>query len=52
MWLEVCNEKSGIWRFPLRISVTEPQSDDVLFIEGTGLNQESRIGFRLNSQAQ
>eukprot|EP00118_Oscarella_pearsei_P005218 m.23689 g.23689 ORF g.23689 m.23689 type:complete len:3175 (+) comp28516_c0_seq2:43-9567(+) len=50
--LEVCSEQSGIWRFPLRLHATELQADDVLTIEAVGLNQESRVGFRLDSQAQ
>ena len=40
----------GVWRFPIRVLATEPDVDDVITIESVGLNKESVVGFRMNSQ--
>ena len=37
-------------RFPIRVLATEPEVDDVITIESVGLNKESVVGFRMNSQ--
>ncbi len=39
----------GIWRFPVRFIATEPEPDDDIVIEATGLGKESSLGFRLTS---
>ena len=40
----------GVWRFPIRLLATEREVDDVITIESVGLNKESVVGFRMNSQ--
>ena len=50
--LVVQNEEGGLWRFPLQFNATEPEPDDTIYIEAAGLNKESSVGFRLNSQAR
>lgn len=50
--LTVTSIYGGVWKFPLRFTSTEPISDDVIVIKSTGLNKESRIAFRLNSQTR
>ena len=40
----------GVWRFPIRVLANEPEVDDVITIESVGLNKESVVGFRMNSQ--
>ena len=42
----------GLWKFPLRFIATEPEADDGIIIEATGLGKESSVGFRLNSQTK
>ncbi|XP_015276849.1 PREDICTED: cilia- and flagella-associated protein 47 [Gekko japonicus] len=42
----------GIWKFPLLLVATEPEVDDVINIEATGLNKESVISFRLTSKTR
>ena len=42
----------GLWKFPLRFIATEPEADDGIIIEATGLGKESSAGFRLNSQTK
>ena len=50
--LIVTSSYGGVWKFPLRFTSTEPISDDVIVIKSNGLNKESRIAFRLNSQTR
>jgi len=42
----------GQWRFPLQFVATEAVPDDTIIIEAAGLNKESSVGFRLNSQTR
>ncbi|XP_016288857.2 cilia- and flagella-associated protein 47 isoform X1 [Monodelphis domestica] len=42
----------GIWNFPVTLTATEPDVDDVINIEGIGLFKESSVAFRLTSQTQ
>ncbi|XP_062983760.1 cilia- and flagella-associated protein 47 [Elgaria multicarinata webbii] len=42
----------GIWKFPIQLIATEPEVDDVINIEATGLNKESIISFRLTSKTR
>ncbi|NXU52517.1 CFA47 protein, partial [Turnix velox] len=40
----------GVWKFPVMFIATEPEVDDVINIEATGLNKESIVSFKLTSQ--
>ncbi|XP_035189456.1 cilia- and flagella-associated protein 47 [Oxyura jamaicensis] len=42
----------GIWKFPMLFIATEPEVDDVINIEGIGLNKESIVDFKLTSQTR
>ncbi|XP_044525149.1 cilia- and flagella-associated protein 47 [Gracilinanus agilis] len=42
----------GIWNFPITLTATEPEVDDVINIEGIGLFKESTVAFRLTSQTR
>ncbi|XP_043927775.1 cilia- and flagella-associated protein 47 [Protopterus annectens] len=42
----------GVWKFPIEFIATQPEIDDVINIEATGLNKESFVGFRLTSQTR
>ncbi|NXO04494.1 CFA47 protein, partial [Rhinopomastus cyanomelas] len=42
----------GIWKFPMVFIATEPEVDDVINIEGIGLNKESVVAFTLTSQTR
>ena len=48
--LMITAASGGVWRFPIRVLATEPEVDDVITIESVGLNKESVVGFRMNSQ--
>eukprot|EP00062_Callorhinchus_milii_P018287 gi/632971676/ref/XP_007902288.1/ PREDICTED: uncharacterized protein LOC103185538 [Callorhinchus milii] len=48
--LVVHSTTGGVWKFPLLLIATEPQIDDVINIEATGLYNKSVVGFRLTSQ--
>ena len=48
--LMITAASGGVWRFPIRVLATEPDVDDVITIESVGLNKESVVGFRMNSQ--
>ncbi|KAM7428352.1 hypothetical protein ABFA07_020665 [Porites harrisoni] len=48
--LMITAASGGVWRFPIRVLATEPEEDDVITIESVGLNKESVVGFRMNSQ--
>ncbi|CAH3145962.1 unnamed protein product [Porites lobata] len=48
--LMITAASSGVRRFPIRVLATEPEVDDVITIESVGLNKESVVGFRMNSQ--
>lgn len=37
------------WKFPVSLVATQPQVDDVIFMETTALGQTSAVGFRLTS---
>jgi len=50
--LIITSSRRGVWKYPLRFTSTEPISDDVIVIRSTGLNKESRVAFRLNSQSK
>ena len=39
----------GVWKFPVHLSASTPDPDDVITIEAAGLNKESQIRFRLTS---
>lgn len=47
--LHVTNKLGGVWKFPLLLSATTAAPDDVITIEGEGLNVATQIGFRLTS---
>lgn len=47
-----CGGSGGVWKFPLQLSATAADPDDVIMIEGAGLNQESQIQFRLTSMTE
>ncbi|CAH1800026.1 unnamed protein product [Owenia fusiformis] len=42
----------GVWKFPVRFIATEPVPDDTIVIDAVGLNKQSSVGFRLNSQSR
>ena len=48
--LMITAASGGVWRFPIRVLATEPEVDDVITIESVGLNKESVVGSRMNSQ--
>ena len=50
--LIITSSSGGVWKYPLRFVSTEPISDDVIVIKSTGLNKESKVAFRLNSQSK
>ncbi|XP_032888183.1 cilia- and flagella-associated protein 47 [Amblyraja radiata] len=50
--LKVQSVTGGVWKFPLHLTATEPQVDDIINIETTGLNKESIVCFRLTSQTR
>ncbi|XP_067848879.1 cilia- and flagella-associated protein 47-like [Heptranchias perlo] len=50
--LKVQSATGGIWKFPLLLIATEPQVDDIINIEASGLNKESVVCFRLTSQTR
>ncbi|XP_078264971.1 cilia- and flagella-associated protein 47-like [Rhinoraja longicauda] len=50
--LKVQSVTGGVWKFPLHLTATEPQVDDIINIEATGLNKESIVCFRLTSQTR
>ena len=50
--LQVRAATGGLWKFPLKFVATEPQVDDTIIIEATGLGKDSSVGFRLTSQAK
>lgn len=52
MTLEVKASQGGVWKFPIRFLALEPQVDDMIDIEATGLGKESSVGFRLTSQTK
>lgn len=45
----VQNVYGGKWEFPLTLIASEPQVDDVIVIEATGLGETAAVGFRLTS---
>ncbi|XP_027621496.1 cilia- and flagella-associated protein 47-like [Tupaia chinensis] len=42
----------GIWKFPILLTATEPDVDDVIDFEGVGLFKEAVIDFRVSSQTR
>jgi hypothetical protein len=46
------SECGGVWKFPIHLSASLADPDDVIVIEGTGLNKESQIQFRLTSMQE
>ena len=50
--LIVTSTYGGVWKFPLRFTSTEALSDDVINIKSNGLNKESKVAFRLDSQTR
>lgn len=51
-YLQVETALGGTWRFPLKLVSIEPPPDDTILIEAFRLNQESLVGFRLNSKSE
>ncbi len=43
------NNLGGVWKFPLLLSATTAAPDDVITIEGEGLNVTTQVGFRLTT---
>lgn len=39
----------GVWKFPVQLTASTAEPDDVIIIEAAGLNKESQIQFRLTS---
>lgn len=52
MELLVQGAMGGVWKFPLRFVATDPEPDDHIVIEASGLDRESSIGFRMTSQVR
>jgi len=42
----------GRWSFPLEFSASEPEPDDVIYIEAAGLNKLSTTSFYLSSNLE
>jgi len=47
--LMVEGANGGRWSFPLEFSASEPEPDDVIYIEAVGLNKLSTTSFYLSS---
>lgn len=50
--LVIVNSSGGNWNYPLRFVSLDAPPDDTIVIEAVGLNQESIVGFRLNSKSE
>ena len=50
--LVVTSPHGGVWKYPLRFKADKPEADDVIVIKSVGLNKESLISFRINSQSE
>lgn len=48
--LVVNGATGGVWKFPLKFMSSEPEPDDYITIESTGLGRQSTVAFRLNSK--
>ena len=50
--LTVQGASGGLWNFPLEFSASEPEPDEVIYIEAAGLNKLSTASFSLFSYAE
>lgn len=50
--LFITSPSGGVWKYPLRFKAKRPVADDNITIESVGLDKESLVSFRINSQSR